>query len=43
MPMMCYGCSSNNNGPRYIALSCHKGYPKNVVYININKNLPAGA
>ena len=37
MPMMCYGCSSNNNGPRYIALSCRKGYPKNGVNINIDK------
>ena len=30
-PMMCNGCSSNSNGPRYIALSCRKGYPKNGV------------
>ena len=36
--MMCNGCSSNNNGPRYIALSCRKGYPKNGVYINIKIN-----
>jgi len=35
--MMCNGCSSNNNGPRYIALSCRKGYPKNGGYVDLCK------
>lgn len=34
-PMMCNGCSSNSNGPRYIALSCRKGYPKNGGFVDI--------